>query len=289
MKMKYIFFCIAFCYTFSSCIKNNPAPSWLEVSEWTLNENANAQFPTGELTHSFTEAWVFVNGEQIGVFEVPFKIPLLVSGSANVKIYPAIKNNGISATKKIYPFMEVFEKDIVLVENETVKLNLVTEYYASTNFWIEDFEDVNLKIESDPNSEAELLREDDPSILKYGLNYGHIAFVNTDQKWGAVTNGNLVLPKGGKEVYIEIDYHNTNSFTVGVASYSSSATKNNPYIQLNAQQEASVKWKKAYIDIKEIVSSSTDADVFEITFEAIKNTLLTTSDIYIDNIKVVYI
>ena len=40
-----------------------------------------------------------------GIFEVPFKIPILKSGSVSIKVYPVVKNNGISATKKIYPFL----------------------------------------------------------------------------------------------------------------------------------------------------------------------------------------
>jgi hypothetical protein len=249
----------------------------------------NSVNPTGELTENFTEAWVFVNGDQIGVFEVPFKIPLLLSGDANIKIYPAIKNNGISATKKIYPFMEVFEVNVLLEENKTITLNPTTQYYSSTKFWIEDFEDVNVKIEADVNSQAQLVTGNDAAILKYGLKYGHVHFVNADEIWAAYTNGSLILPKGGKEVYVEIDYYNTNNFTVGLAAYSSSSSKNNPDIQLNSQDVSTVKWKKIYIDLKEIISSSTDANTFEVTFEAVKNSILTTSDIYIDNIKVVYI
>ena len=120
----------------ASCVKNNPDPSWLEVNEWTLLSNAGLSGSEGELTHNFSEAWLYVNDEIIGVFEVPFRIPILKSGSVNIKIYPTVKNNGISATKKIYPFMEVFEVNTELIQNQTVTLSPITKYKSITQFWI---------------------------------------------------------------------------------------------------------------------------------------------------------
>ena len=136
--MKTLLFFTIFILTLSSCVKNNPDPSWLEVNEWTLLQNTNSQYPTGELTHNFTDAWVLVDDKIIGVFEVPFKIPILRSGKVNIKIIPAIRNNGIAATKKIYPFVERYEINTELVQNQTLVLNPTTQYVNVTKFWLED-------------------------------------------------------------------------------------------------------------------------------------------------------
>jgi hypothetical protein len=40
------------------CVKNNPDPSWLEVTEWTLLSNTGLSGAEGELTHNFSVAWV---------------------------------------------------------------------------------------------------------------------------------------------------------------------------------------------------------------------------------------
>jgi len=95
----------------SSCVKNNPDPSWLEVNEWQLNSNIALSGLEGELTESITNAQVYIDDELIGIFEVPFRIPILKSGAVNVKVYPVVINNGISATKKLYPFLNYFEID----------------------------------------------------------------------------------------------------------------------------------------------------------------------------------
>ena len=88
----------------SSCVKNNPDPSWLEVNEWQLNNNIELSGLEGELTESITNAKVWVNDDLLGIFQVPFRIPVLKSGPCNVRIAPVVINNGISATKKVYPF-----------------------------------------------------------------------------------------------------------------------------------------------------------------------------------------
>lgn len=273
---------------FSACVKNNPDPSWIEVKEWTLESNPNATQIQGEMTHNITDACVFVDEKIIGIFEVPFKIPILKSGSVNIKIYPVIKNNGISATKKIYPFLQYYELNTVLEKNKTVTISPTTRYYNDTKFWIEDFEDATIKIENDPTSNVQILSGSESPILKYGNFYGRVTLNSTDSLWLAYTNGKLILPKGGKEVYLEIDYYNTNSVTTGLIVVTSNGASNNPNIQLNKQNPSEVKWKKIYIDLKELVSYSSNANYFEVSFKALYDAGISPSDIYLDNIKLVY-
>lgn len=287
MKLLYLFIFLGF--IFSSCVKNNPDPSWLEVNKWDLQINSSSVMYTGELTENITDAWVFVDDQIIGVFEVPFKIPILKSGSVNIKIYPTVKNNGISATKKIYPFLEVYEINTELVQNQTLTLNPTTRYYSNTNFWVEDFEDAGVKIQDDPNTVAHLETGNDPLILEYGNNYGHVSLTSPESFWIAKTNGQLNLPKNGKDVYLEIDYYNTNSVTTGLMAAAATGNVGNTNVQLNKQDPSSIKWKKIYIELTEITSHSQSAQYFEVTFEALFDAIGSQGDIYIDNIKVVHL
>ncbi len=277
----------------NSCIKNNPDPSWIEITPWTLVANANSQYPTGELTHSFTDAWVYVNDELIGVFQVSdtLKIPVLKSGAVNIKIYPAIRNNGVSATKKIYPFVERFEINTTLVQNQTLQINPVTRYSSMVRFAIEDFEDPAIKIVNDPNSATQMSQGNDPAILQWGNFYGFVNLNQTDTTWIAYTNFESVneanLPRG-KEVYLEIDYYNTNNVVTGLLWISSTSIKNNTNYQLNDQDPSAVKWKKIYIDLKELVSNAPAGNYFEQSFQAMLDVGDTEGLIVIDNIKVVH-
>ncbi len=281
-------FIVTLVFLLFGCVKNNPDPSWLEVTEWSLVKNTSAQYEAGELTHNITDAWVFVDNQIIGVFEVPFKIPILKSGNCNIKIYPTIRNNGIASTKKIYPFLNVHEVDVTLKENEVVHIDPVTQYNSTTFFWIEDFEDASIKLENDPNSLASISTGSDPSILQYGNFYGAVHLDKTDSVWVAYTTGQLVLPKFGKEVYLEVDYRNSNSIITGVLAVEPDKTTPNPNIQMNKQKVGEEQWKKIYIDLKEIVSYYVNAGYYEISFQSLLESGYLSSDVYIDNIKVVY-
>lgn len=271
----------------SACLKNNPDPAWLEINEWTLLSNPDLIGVEGELTHNFTEAAVYINDENIGIFEVPFKIPILKSGNVNIKIYPVIKNNGISATKKIYPFVTVFEINETLTENQTLTINPTTKYNSLTNFWIEDFEGSAIHIDTDPTSKTSMITGNDPIILTWGNNYGRVNLDAVDSTWIAYVHDDLNLPKG-QEVYLELNYYNTNSVTTGLIAIGPNGIIPNPYIRLNSQNSSSVKWKKIYIDLREIVSNSANAAYFKPSFQAYLDNGNTQGEIILDNIKVVH-
>ena len=283
-----IFFCFLTIFLlFTSCVKNNPDPAWLEVKEWTLQANPDLVNIEGELSHNFSDAWVFVNDKVIGVFEVPFKIPILQSGNCNIKLYPAVRNNGISGTKKIYPFVEKFEINTELIQNKTLTIEPVTKYSSYAQFWIEDFEDAALKINTDATSADTMIVGNDPQIMKWNR-YGIVTLNSIDTNWVAYTTDELALPKG-QEVYWEIDYYNTNAVTTGVIALSnSSAPKNNEYIRLNAQNPSSVKWKKVYLDLKEIVTNSSGSNSFLMSFQSKLDDGDSEGIIVIDNIKVIH-
>jgi hypothetical protein len=283
MKLYLLFFLTAFIV---SCTKNNENPSWIHIDTWDLQSNKTNK--EGILTQNFSNAYVLIDDKIIGFFELPITIPILSDGAKKIEIYPAILNNGISATKTYYPFCEPYKANITLSRNQTITIKPTTRYYTNTQFWIEDFEDAGVKIETDSNYPEVFSTDNNTTILKYGSSYGHIHLTKKDSAWVGYTNSKLALPKNAAEVYLEIDYLNTNSLLTGVIAYDLIGTKTNPNIQLNAQKTLPYVWKKIYIDLKEIVSSSNSAEYFEQYFKAELENGLNESDIYIDNIKLVY-
>jgi hypothetical protein len=288
--MKYISILFFGALLLSSCVRNNPKPVWLSLDKWVLEANPTQVDDAGQLTQNLSDVWVYVDNKIIGVFELPCKIPVLASGNVKIQLYPAVRNNGIAATKKIYPFVEPIELQMDLTEGETYTIPMKTRYYNNVKFWIEDFESPSqVQLETDPISTATLTLNDDPAIaLNAGNSYGWVHFTSSDSLWLAYTTENQVLPQSGAEVYLEIDYRNSNSLLTGVLAISSSDIKQNPHILLNAQDASSNVWKKIYIDLKEIVSNSSSAEYFKQYFRAAIDDGSSQSDIYIDNIKVVH-
>ncbi len=274
---------------FGGCVKNNKAPVWLEINKWTLENNPLSTNQPGFLNHNFSDVWVYVDNKLVGVFEVPCKIPVLQWGDAkSIRLYPTIRNNGISSTKKIYPFCEAYEQFSDLVAGSTITINPKTRYGSACNFWLEDFESSTAKFITDTDaSNATMVYGSDPNIALSGT-YGYIALTSSDSLWVGVSNAPIVLPKSGAEVYLEVDYRNTAPILQGLTGISSDGTAtDNPFIQLNAQT-SDLKWKKIYLDLKEIVSYSANAVSFKPYLRALIQESTGSADVYIDNIRLVY-
>jgi hypothetical protein len=276
--------------TFSSCIKNNPTPTWLEIQPWELKPNGTGNEGQWEsISSNFTDAYVIIDNKIIGFFELPVKLPILQTGDLNIEIYPAIRNNGISATKKVYPFCSSHKVKKEFSAGAEISIKPITSYHPTTEIWIEDFEVASSKLETGTEYPANVFTlTTDKSVVKFGNQCAKIQLTQKDSIWVGKTLSNLNLPKG-KDVYLEMDYKNDLNILTGVLSYSSlNGFKSNPNIQLNAQPIAQMQWKKIYIELKEIVSYSVNSSVFENYFRIELPEGKNEGIVYLDNLKIVY-
>lgn len=286
--MKNIIFFFSVFVLFTSCLKNNPDATWLKINQWTLLDNNSIE--EGQLTQEFTNVRVLVDGDVVGIFELPIKIPLLKEGSSKIQLYPVIINNGISATKKVYPFVSPYIVTENLLANDTLEINPTTQYANSTNFWIEDFDGATIKITEDDNSICAIEGSDDPAILKplNGNKFGRVNFTSTNNSWlaftGNTTDG-INIPKG-YDSYLELDYYLDTDLTTAVLGVGPNGVQENPMIRINKQ--TSPRWRKMYVELKEVVSAMTTASYYKIAFSGALPDGVSTSQINIDNVKVVY-
>ena len=83
-------------------------PSVIYIDELSLNVNPGE----GTDSHKITEVWVYTNGQMLGAFDLPARIPVLNQGNTDVLMFAGIKNNGISSTRIRYPFYTTFDTTI---------------------------------------------------------------------------------------------------------------------------------------------------------------------------------
>lgn len=290
--MKTFFVFLASFFILTSCVKNNESVVWLKVAAWQIVENGTGN--DGVMSENITDAWVYIDDRLVGVFEVPFKIPFLEPGSnKKITIYPTIRNNGIAATKKIYPFLEPYIITRDLIKNDTIEISPVTKYFTSTQFHIVDFTDgTNIGFLEGINSAASIIQENDPLVLQplNEGNFGRVILNSSFPNWSARTTFAAIpaFPQSGAEVYLEVDYYTTLDVVTGVVSFHNGDVAENPNVQFNAQAASEVVWKKIYIDMKTIISGSPGGSDFEITFESLLPGGVTSGEINIDNVKVVH-
>jgi hypothetical protein len=281
------FLLIPILFILFSCVKNNPDPTWLEIKPWTLEANPTLNGSEKVLTSDFGYAWVFANGQLLGVFELPVKIPILTEGTTKLQIYPTILNNGISATKKIYPFVEAYEVSVNFVKNTTTVIQPVTRYKSTLSFDVRDFDDADPEFETDASSDVNFVVANDPAYLKWGSGYGFIEMDSDHTYFAASSTGQMVLPKG-QDVYLEIDYLNSNDVITGVIELSSAGITNHQNIQMNDQEIGKEVWKKIYIDLREIVSGTPVSTDYKISLQAYFQGGDVPRKILLDNVKVIH-
>lgn len=275
----------------SACVKNNPDPSWLEVNSWTLEANPALNGEEGELTHKITDAWVYIDDKLIGVFQVPFKIPILKSGACNIRLYPTIRINGVNATKMKNDHMVAYEINATLVQNQTLTINPVTHYKDNVSFWIEDFEDINIKLTDDPNTSSAHLNLANDSLKWFNGNYyGKVLLSPQDSMWISYTSQDqqLTIPKG-RPAYLELDYCNAVDFTNYLVFVNASGITENIMFQMRRpKKDYPAIWKKIYLELSEVIGYGPNNTNYIQAFKAFYNDSVANNLILIDNIKVVY-
>jgi hypothetical protein len=262
----------------------------------------------GAPTSNITDAWVYINDEAIGAYELPAVFPVLASGLITVRVDPGIELNGIAALRTPYPFYKPIVQDVMLVEGEEVNLNtdtlyydgeevpytMTTGYYENLEFvWMEDFEDPSLSLDSTSKSLTDITRTNPANSPEAFLSdyskYSGLMVLTTD-KWlvDVATNvgyeDGFVLPKLGQPVFLEVDFKNNNYFTAGFYAREQSQIIQNPVVNMNPTSE----WKKIYINLTPGVSSQVNAIDFNIFFGSTKENAVDEPRILIDNVKLIH-
>ena len=265
----------------SSCSILDPdedIPTYIKIDSLSFYTNAYKQ---GAATHKITDVWINIDGNFLGTYELPITFPVLATGEHTIRVRPGIKDNGIDASRAVYPFYESHLIDTFLDEKQEMHIIPGFTYNESAIFeWIEDFQDPSLSLERLSNSDTLLIQEVDTSLTNN--KWGAIYLDNEHQGFEYITTGNAFEVRS-TDTYIELDYKNNQAFTIGILLVYNSEVEDVDIIQINPSE---VK-NKIYIDLSYVLSQSSTASGFYIYIRAAKNSDIEKAEIFIDNLKLV--
>jgi len=246
----------------------------------------------GTESQEITDVWIYVDDQQLGVFELPALFPVLQEGKHKLEIRPGIKLNGISSTRVPYPFYKpILIEDFNFVPDSVMNMGVIhTEYYENLKFiWMEDFEGPSISIKESESSDTTIERtqpaNSPEAFLSENSRYSG-KIVLTEEKslfWGYSFN-TFDLPRDGTPVLLEVNFKTNNAMVVGVLSSLPGDFKWDDLVYLNHSPE----WNKIYINIAPTTSRYPNAYNFTIYFRATLESNLSRADIYIDNVKLIY-
>ena len=232
----FIILLIGFCLL-PSCEIINPdeeIPAYIHIPAYTLTTS----FDQGSASHNITDAWVYLNDDIQGVYELPVTFPVLGSGDQKLTIRPGIKINGIASTRIAYPFFTESVLNVTLEPTVIDTLQLSTTYKTASKFaWIEDFESPGISIESLPFSDTSLLKTSEQDKVFEGISSGRIVLDENRKAYHGASVDAFKLPGGLTPSYLELDFKTNHPFVVGLIANGSGSTNVLEILVLNTTED----------------------------------------------------
>lgn len=266
--------------TFDGCQVFDPAedvPSYIHIDSIGLSVNSNQ----GTASHNIPDAWVYVDGELLGGYEMPVNIPVLKEGTHTILVLAGIKQNGLSTTRAIYPEYRGWDTTVTLTRGQITQLGpIVVQYFPSTNFmWMCDFDQMGTTITDAGSNYPGQLHTISGSQAFEGSS-GYVT-LNADTLTFYAESSFTMSFNNGYDIYLEMNYSGTQPFSVGVKNVQS----NNyiPWVQVTPE----ATWHKIYIHLNDAVSVDPSGGVFTVYIAAQKDANTSDSWLAIDEIKLI--
>ncbi|HSH64916.1 MAG TPA: hypothetical protein VLB84_03750, partial [Bacteroidia bacterium] len=156
----FLLFCCFILFIFDACKKLNPdepVPSYIHIEKITLKTEITKE---GSNSSKISDAWVYIDENLIGCFELPATFPVLYSGKHEIKIRAGIKVNGIAATRAPYPFYSIYVQQVDLEKNKRLNIEPVVSYVSFAKFnFMENFDGVGIILAPGPAGTADTMKQ----------------------------------------------------------------------------------------------------------------------------------
>ena len=271
---------------FTSCEIINPpeqVPSYIYIDSFILHGRYDS---VGSLSNYITDAWVIVDNEFIGTYELPALIPVLKNGNAKLIIKAGIKENGIAYTRLPYPFYNYIIQNRNFIPKQIDTLT-PSVYYLEHGYKMpiyEDFEDANFLFTKTERSNIGLESTDINEQVFEG-EYSQIARLTKAGDLFEIESTSFYQLPRGKAIFLELNFKTNILLSVGYIAESTTSTYQHTVLNLNPTDN----WKKIYINFGNEIDFESTQYVFKIFVGALKSTSGDTAVVQMDNIKLLYL
>lgn len=268
-----------------SCSKEKyeaTVPAYITINSIDFSTNYANE---GSASSGILDAWVYVNDDLVGVFELPTTFPILRGGNVELKVYGGIKDNGIAASRARYLMYDAHVEQVNLIPGETIEISPTIQYNQDVQFnWMEDFENASLSFLYTSGSDTTVFKQS--TDVKEGVSSGKV-YLQADMDFFECTSvAYSSLPKDGTPVYLEMDFKTNETLLIGLY------LDQDQYgvVNLNPTTE----WTKMYVNLTGLVNSPAGRSASEIKifmgFQDTQSSPFSTSnpEVHLDNLKLVH-
>lgn len=294
----------AFIITFSSCDDTDLTPAYLVITEAdfqncidmtnfnTLHEESYDQFQLEAIaSQKFKDVWVYVNGKNLGCWELPCKIPILPDFTEEniIKLVPGVRLNGVSTMIPAYPFLSIFttsfmmdreqtyylsERNISFTYPETIIFPLLETFDQSTSFETIDPDLVNIQIGKEDNKTVGIINLE--TTLNDSLDFFDIK------------SPILQLKGSGNFTFWEMDYKCDNNIYCEIFIHTSAG----PIVPVSlvSLNPTNGQWKKIYINLTSTLTNYTTTSSripIELVMTGNRKSDQSNTSFFFDNLKII--
>ncbi len=271
---------------------NSFIPSYLEINEIEID----ASSIEGNSIHEVIGIQPVHNGQSLGTFPIPCKIPVNANGKTPMQFVAFVKNNGNSSNWVPYRTLIYLDTQINFETEKTTAFKPIFTYRKNTKVvWQEDFESGNstlvpvrlnagdsTKIESrDFDLNGKFAGKSNVFVSKFGPN-DSLKYIDL-----AIFDKIEFLPNDGREVFMEFDVKSDLLVTLALKRYSSAGSA---YVQYMSVNPTKGNWKRIYSNLIYEVQGQPADTKYEIYFSVDKPAGFNENrEILIDNIRLTYL
>ncbi|MCB0401515.1 MAG: hypothetical protein KDD41_05485 [Flavobacteriales bacterium] len=268
---------------FFSCSKEKfeaTVPAYISIDKIDFTTNYATE---GSASSNIPDAWVYLDDDLVGVYELPATFPVLKTGNRELKIYGGIKDNGIAASRARYLLYDPYVLQLDLQPEGVYKIEPTITYNPDVKFtWLEDFENASLSFLYHSFSDTVVFKQ--TSDVKEGSVSGGIYLESNMDFFEATSVAYTNLPQNGSVVYFEMDFKTNEPIWVGIYDDEDQYKK----VKLNVKDD----WTKIYINLTDLVNARTTSNEIKVFFGMASTTqapfVSSNPTVYIDNLKLVH-
>ena len=282
---------IVFTFLIQACKFFNPEepiPAYIHIEKINLKTD---YLKEGSNASKISDAWVYIDEQLIGCFELPATFPVLQEGPHLVKVRAGIKVNGIAASRGPYPFYQAYTQQVDFQKNKRSIINPIVSYTSSAHFnFMENFDGIGITLTPNPNEPTDdtIRQTFTKNNVFEGTGSGIVRLTKNKFRFHNVSNTSYVLPKSGSPVFLEFNYKCNSNFYVGIYAHTNASGGTNTSQTIALGLNATTNWNKMYAYLTPAVSNSANATDYNIFFSMEKNVPGDSIGLLLDNIKLVY-
>ncbi len=272
---------------FASCKldKVEPVPGFMKIDTLTTNLNYTTQ---GSNSNNFTEAWVYVDGQLVGVYDTPALFPVLESGARTITVQPGIKRDGLASTRVPHPHFKNWEIPGDIPVNDTLSIRPVFQLEDAVKVWYEDFESEGYQFINVDGADTSLERIVNTPDVFEGEGSGRAFLDGEFNRFIIQTTENFQFDFG-TPVFLEFDYKIDGLLTTTLIGHTNDGDLpiDLVFVPSKTNENNEAVYNKIYINLSTAIGQLQAASSYDIQISG-SSLEATNQNFYLDNVKILY-